>query len=154
MNIGHDRHRTFRDNLPQRAGACFVRSRDADNVGTRHSTSLHLVNGCGNISGQCVGHGLHRYWRIAADQNFAHTNLSRRTPVNVAPWTNRVQRHGKGLFAFCLQHQLALACQHSNLCRNKADYSEGIMVGVSISTVASTDTNLARSTSPVGSANA
>ena len=93
MDIRHDRHRAFAHNLAQRAGAALVGGRDPHDIRTNIGSADHLIQRRAHIRTIGIGHRLDRDRRIAAHRHIAHHDLTRFAAVNIAPRTDRVERH-------------------------------------------------------------
>ena len=93
MNIGHDRHRAFGDDLFQGFGAGLIRCRHTHDIRARLCRSQHLRNRRFDIRGIGVRHCLHRDRGISPDRHIAHHDLTGCTTINISPRTDWVMRH-------------------------------------------------------------
>lgn len=96
MNIRHDGHRAFPNDLFQRPRRRFVRNRYANDIRTRLGRRLHLRHGRRHIGGQRIGHGLNGNGCIASNGDVADHDLTGFTTIDVAPWAHVIEGHKDG----------------------------------------------------------
>ena len=99
MDVGDDRHRAFAADLAQGAGRGLVRGRDADDIGPGISGADHLIQRRTHVAAIGIGHGLDADRGVTAHRDAADHDLAGLAPVDIAPRTDRVMRHGWALFA-------------------------------------------------------
>ena len=92
VDVGNDRDICRADNLFQRSGAFNIGAGNANNIDACILTTADLVDGRTCIAGQRVGHGLHRYRRIAANGNITDHDLAGWATRYIAP--RAYGRHG------------------------------------------------------------
>jgi hypothetical protein len=93
MDVGHDGHGAFADDLLQGLRRCLIWHRDAHDVGARLGAGLNLRNRRLHVGRQRVRHGLHGDRRVAPHGHRAHVDLAGLAPVDVAPRADGIVRH-------------------------------------------------------------
>ena len=85
MDVGNDGNIGRADNLFQCGSALHIGARNADNIDACILAAADLVYRRHGITGQRVGHRLHRNRRIAANGDIADHDLAGRAARNIAP---------------------------------------------------------------------
>ena len=87
MDVGDQRHPCRADDLFEGGGGLGVGTGHPHNVGAGIGGGMDLVERRADIGGDRVGHGLHGNWRLAADGDPTHMNLTGAATGDVTPGT-------------------------------------------------------------------
>ena len=97
MDVGDDRHRAFAADLAQGARGFLIGRADPDDIGARIGSPDHLIQRRTHVVAVGVGHRLHADRRVTAHRHIADHDLAGFPPLDIAPGTDRVQRHAAPL---------------------------------------------------------
>ena len=104
VDVRDDGHIGRTDNLFQRRCALNIGARYADDINTSIFAAADLVDGCACVTGQRVGHRLHRNRGIAANGDFTDHDLAGLTARDIAPRAYRRHKPNIGGLAFSRNH--------------------------------------------------